>query len=71
VSFPSSFPQAKRQLDPDLRGGGRDGVFYENSQTVVMNYELVAGNNAVSAGPVTIQSGVVVTVESGCTWTVV
>lgn len=52
-------------------GGGADTVFLENSNTVTTNYTLSTGKNAVSAGPVTIQSGVVVTVPSGASWVIV
>ena len=59
---------------PD-RGGEvvilRNGVFYENDQTVTQNYTLTAGKNAMSAGPVTVNSGVTVTVPTGAAWTVV
>lgn len=52
-------------------GGGTDDVFYENSQTVSTSYEITAGKNAGSFGPVTIAGGVTVTVPSGSVWTVV
>ena len=52
-------------------GGGSDEIFYENGQTVTTNYTITNNNNAMSAGPITINSGVTVTVGSGETWTVV
>ncbi|RPF78662.1 MAG: hypothetical protein CBC65_010235 [Rhodothermaceae bacterium TMED105] len=52
-------------------GGGSDQVFYENGQTVTTNYTITNGKNAMSAGPITINSSVTVTVGSGETWTVV
>ena len=52
-------------------GGGSDDVFIENGQTVTQNYTLTAGKNAVSAGPITINAGVTVTVPSGSNWVVV
>ena len=52
-------------------GGGADTVFFENSNTVTTNYELTANKNAVSAGPITINSGVTVTVPSGQSWVIV
>lgn len=52
-------------------GGGTDDVFYENGQTVNVNYSITSGKNAMTAGPVTINSGATVTVPSGSTWTVV
>ena len=52
-------------------GGGTDKVFFENEQTVDTNYSLTASNNAVSAGPVTVASGVTVTIPSGAAWVIV
>ena len=52
-------------------GGGADTVFLENSNTVTTNYELTANKNAVSAGPITINSGVTVTVPAGQSWVIV
>lgn len=52
-------------------GGGSDSVFYENGQTVTTNYTITSGKNAMSAGPITINSGISVTVPSGSVWTVV
>lgn len=42
-----------------------------NSATVSVNYTLSSGNNAVSAGPISVASGITVTVSSGSVWTVV
>ena len=44
---------------------------YENSQTISANYSITSGKNAMSAGPITIASGVTVTVTSGSTYTIV
>jgi hypothetical protein len=51
-------------------GGGSDQVFYENGQTVTTNYTLTSNTNAMSTGPLTINSGVSVTVPSGSRWVV-
>ena len=51
--------------------GAIDDIFYENSTTVSSDYTITSGKNAVSAGPVTIASGVTVTVPSGSRWAVV
>jgi len=42
-----------------------------NSQTVSSDYTVASGDNAMSAGPVTVASGVTVTISSGSVWTVV
>jgi len=52
-------------------GGGSDEIFWENGQTVTSNYTITNGKNAMSAGPITINTGVTVTVGTGETWTVV
>ena len=53
------------------QGAGSDNIFWENDQTVTQSYTITNGKNAGSFGPITIQSGVTVTVGSGETWTVV
>jgi hypothetical protein len=52
-------------------GGGSDAVFIENDQTVTTNYTISAGKNAGTFGPITINSGVTVTVPSGSVWAVI
>jgi hypothetical protein len=52
-------------------GGGSDDIFYENGQTVTTNYTLGTNKNAVTAGPITINSGVTVTVPAGQSWVIV
>ena len=46
-------------------GGGGDAVFYENAKTVTADYTITTDLNAMSTGPITINSGVAVTVPSG------
>jgi hypothetical protein len=46
-------------------------VIYENSQTVTSNYTITTGKNGFSVGPITIDSGVTVTVPSGSVWTII
>ncbi len=52
-------------------GGGTDQIFYENGTTVTQNYTITNNFNAMSAGPITINNGVTVTVGTGETWTIV
>lgn len=52
-------------------GGGTDDIFYENGQTVTTNYTLTTNKNAMSAGPITIDSGVTVTIPAGQYWSIV
>jgi hypothetical protein len=52
-------------------GGGGDAVFVENDQTVTTNYTIPASKNAMSTGPVTVDTGVTVTVSSGSRYVVI
>lgn len=52
-------------------GSGTNVVFYENDTTVTGSYTITTGKNAMTAGPITVLSGVTVTVPSGSSWTVV
>ena len=44
---------------------------WENNATISSNYSITSGNNAMSAGPISVASGVTVTVPSGSSWAVV
>ena len=52
-------------------GAGSDKIFWENGQTVTQNYTITNNQNAMSAGPITINNSVTVTVGDGETWTIV
>jgi len=65
----------------DFRIGGSDvmemnatafsgGAIYENADDIAANYSITAGKNAMSVGPITIASGVTVTVPSGQRWVI-
>jgi len=53
-------------------GGGNttDKGLYEHAHTIAANYSITSGNNAMTAGPITINSGVSVTVPTGSTWVI-
>jgi hypothetical protein len=51
-------------------GGGTDDIFYENGQTVTANYTITTNKNAMSAGPITIDTGISVTVPTGSVWVI-
>ena len=51
-------------------GAGGDQVFYENELTVTASYTLTTARNAMSTGPITIDSGVTVTVPTGQRWVI-
>ena len=56
-------------------GGGTDKLFMENGTTMTTNYtigtEFGATCNALSAGPITINAGITLTIPSGSVYTVV
>jgi hypothetical protein len=58
------------QVGGGATGGGGDTVFVENSTIVTTSYTLSTGKNAESVGPITINSGAVVTIPSGQRWVV-
>ena len=54
-------------------GGGSsttDGI-WQHANTIIEDYEIASGNNGLSAAPVTVASGVTVTVPTGSVWTLV
>ena len=53
-------------------GGGNttSNGLWEHAHTISANYTIGTNNNAISAGPVSVNSGVSVTVPSGSTWVV-
>ena len=51
-------------------GGSAGGTIYVNSQTISSSYTMDAGFSGSSTGPITIASGVTVTLSSGCRWVV-
>jgi hypothetical protein len=47
-----------------------NGCIFENSQTISANYTITAGKSAMSSGPITVSSGVTVTIPSGSRWVI-
>jgi hypothetical protein len=58
-------------LIDSIQAGAAGDIFWENAQAVAANYTITSGKNAMSAGPITINSGVTVTVPADSTWVVV
>ena len=52
-------------------GEGTGQPFFKNKTAITTNTTIDTTYNWMSAGPITINSGVTVTVNSGATWTVV
>jgi hypothetical protein len=51
-------------------GAGGDDIFYENGKTVTTSYSITSGKNAMSVGPITVNTGITVTVPTGSRWVV-
>ena len=75
----NTFAVHDTRLDISIAGGGGGGatgnsgneVFYENDTNVTSSYTITTGKNAMSAGPITLDASVVVTIPAGSVWTVV
>ena len=52
-------------------GASTNTVFFENDKAVAVNYQITSNKNAMSAGPISINAGIAVTVPSGSAWTIV
>ena len=55
---------------PTGGNSGANKVFWENEQTVTHDYTITDSRNAGTWGPVTINSGVTVTIGTGEYWTI-
>jgi hypothetical protein len=51
-------------------GAQAGGVIYENNQSVTANYTISTNKNGFSVGPITVNSGVSITVPSGSVWVI-
>ena len=51
-------------------GGGSDQIFVQNGKTVTVSYTIPSSKNASSVGPITVNSGITVTIPSGSRWVV-
>jgi len=59
------------QLGGGATGTGGNQVFVLNDQVVTASYTIPIGKNASSAGPITINTGITVTVPTDSTWVIV
>ena len=69
--FEGYYASSWSSLGGGATGGGSDQVFVLNDQTVTTDYTIPSTKNASSAGPITIDTGVTVTVSTGSTWVIV
>jgi hypothetical protein len=76
MSIPRNLSQLADNYDPvtgELNVGTQmssNGIM-QNATTVSANYTIGSGYNGLSAGPVSVSTGITVTVSTGSTWTVV
>lgn len=58
------------QLGGGATGGGADQIFVENGQTVTADYTISTNFNAMSTGPITVNTGITVTIPTDSVWVV-
>ena len=56
---------------PEKGASGSNAWAVVHANTIDDNYTIASGNNCITAGPITVNSGKTVTVSSGSTWTIV
>jgi len=54
-----------------VNSSSTSNVLYEHANSINSAYSITSGNNAMSAGPITVESGGSVTVPTGSSWVVV
>lgn len=69
--FEGYYASSWGQIGGGATGGGSDQVFVLNDQVVTVDYTIPATKNASSAGPITIDTGVTVTISTGANWVIV
>ena len=52
-------------------GGGSDKIFFVNGPTVTTDYTVTANDNAMSAGPVSVNTGINVILTGTSEWVIV
>jgi hypothetical protein len=52
-------------------GGTGNTAFYLNDKNVTVSYTISATQNALSVGPITIDTGVNVVISTGAAWVIV
>jgi hypothetical protein len=51
-------------------GGEAGGAILTNKSTASVSYTIATGENGLSVGPITVSSGITITVSSGQRWLV-
>ena len=72
ITYDSTNDEWDLNKDINVTGGVRASQpFFTNSHTVTENHTVATGDSAMAAGPVTVNSGVTVTISSGSRWVIV
>lgn len=71
ISKYEGYSSAWGQLGGGATGGGTDQIFIENGQTVTTDYTISTNFNAGTFGPVSVNTGITVTVPTGSVWSVI
>lgn len=74
INTPADGTVTEAKLASDFTGatgGAGNHVFFLNEQTVDTNYTIPTNRNALSAGPITINTGITVTIPSSSSWVVI
>jgi len=69
--FPATLPVADGSNLTGLASTTAGGAIYENSQTISANHTIPVGSNGMSAGPVTVNNGITLTISNGSAYTIV
>tara|TARA_B100000131_G_scaffold156740_1_gene152065 strand:- start:2576 stop:5920 length:3345 start_codon:yes stop_codon:yes gene_type:complete len=69
-ALPALDGSALTGIQAGATGGGNDAIFHENEHTVTTNYTISSGKNAVSAGDISINNNISVTVPANRSWVV-
>jgi trimeric autotransporter adhesin len=58
-------------LPSNIVGFQANGTIIEYAQTITSNYTITTNTNALSAGPITVNTGVTLTVPDGSRWVII
>ena len=63
--YKNSTTSAVAQIAGGGGGASAGGAVYENTQSITANYTMTTDKNGESVGPITVSSGVTVTIPAG------
>ena len=69
--FPATLPAISGANLTGVASTTAGGAIYENSQTISTTHTIPSGSNGMSAGPVTVNDGITLTISSGSVYTIV